>query len=141
MKQASTYQSTMNGNVLITTITGTITVADTRRIFNQLKEQVNALDGVPWANLIDARLWELSAIGIEQILLEMETWVRLHGRSHLVFVIGTEHSEIKKFALKKLMGNNLKKAEVMVAQSMDDALIWLGRCGYPLENVAYHAGS
>lgn len=132
MKKQSAYNSIMDGNILITTVIGIINIDNTRKVFNLLKEQISQLDGAPWANLVDVRQWGLSAIDINDILTELEYWVRKHGRSHLVFVIGTEQAEIKKFALTQYLGNNLQKETVMLANTEVEALTWLAQCGFHL---------
>ena len=108
MKKQKSYNISWNGNVLITTVVGTINVDDTYRVFKQLKLQIKNLGGEPWGNLVDVSEWGLSSTDIDKVLIEIEDWVRRNGRTHLVFVLGTEYAEIKKFALTKYLGNNLK---------------------------------
>ncbi|WJG08151.1 hypothetical protein [Aliiglaciecola sp. LCG003] len=134
MKKHSSYNISWNGNILITTVVGTINIDDTRRVFNQLKLQVKTLNGAPWGNLVDVRQWGLSSTDIVQILSEMEDWVRQNGRTHLVFVLGDEYVEIKKFTLTKYLGNNLKKKEVVLVESIAEGLAWLEQHGFVLNS-------
>lgn len=134
MNKQNSYNITWNGNILITTVFGTINLDDTRRVFTQLKSQVKKLGGEPWGNLVDVRQWGLSSTDIDIVLIEIEDWVRKNGRSHLVFVLGTEYVEIKKFALAKYLGNNLKKEEVTLVESIEDGLTWLTQHGFSLNS-------
>lgn len=135
MNKQSSYTIHLDGNILITTMVGPINIADTRRVFKQLKILILTLAGEPWANLIDARQWGLSAIDIDEILIEMEVWAKKAGRSHLVFVIGTEHAELKRFTLKKYMGNNLQKKEIQIVETLTQGLTWLAQHGFQLPSV------
>lgn len=132
MKTQNAYNAILDGNILITTVVGIINKDSTRKVFNQFKEQIPQLDGAPWANLVDVRKWGLSSADINDSLAEVEIWMRKHGRSHLVFVIGTENAEIKKFAIEQHLGNNLQKEKVKLVETESEALIWLGQCGFHL---------
>lgn len=107
---------------------------DTERAFSQLKIQVSQFGGAPWANLIDTRQWGLNAADIDQTLFEVEAWVKKHGRTHRVFVIGTEYAALKKFSLEKYLGNNLKKEQEKIVETKAEAVAWLAHCGFHLEN-------
>ena len=107
MKTQNAYNAILNGNILITTVVGIINKDNTRKVFNQLKVQIPQLDGAPWGNLVDVRQWGLSSADINDSLVDLELWVRKHGRTHLVFVMGTENAGIKKFTLEQYLGNNL----------------------------------
>lgn len=134
MKKKSAYNISWNNNVLITTVSGTINIDDTHRVFNQVKLDVQELKGSSWGNLVDVRHWELSSADISQVLIKLEDWVKKNGRTHLVFVLGTEYVELKKFALEKYLGNNLKKKEVVLVESLTEGLAWLSKQGFDLKS-------
>ncbi|WP_293751298.1 hypothetical protein [uncultured Paraglaciecola sp.] len=134
MKKQSSYDTTWNGNILVTTVTGTINKDDTHSVLEQVKLMVQTLKGAPWANLVDLSQWELGSTDVTPSLIELEDWVRKNGRTHLAFVLGTEYVEIKKFALEKYLGNNLKKNEIILVESLAEGLNWLGKQGFDLKN-------
>tara|TARA_R110002167_G_scaffold38459_1_gene119776 strand:+ start:99 stop:509 length:411 start_codon:yes stop_codon:yes gene_type:complete len=132
MKTQNAYNAILNGNILITTVVGIINKDNTRKVFNQLKVQIPQLDGAPWGNLVDVRQWGLSSADINDSLVDLELWVRKHGRTHLVFVMGTENAGIKKFTLEQYLGNNLQKEKVKLVETKSEALTWLGKSGFHL---------
>ncbi|GAC18254.1 hypothetical protein [Paraglaciecola arctica] len=132
MKTQNAYNAILNGNILITTVVGIINRDNTRKVFNQLKVQIPQLDGAPWGNLVDVRQWGLSSADINDSLVDLELWVRKHGRTHLVFVMGTENAGIKKFTLEQYLGNNLQKEKVKLVETKSEALTWLGKSGFHL---------
>jgi hypothetical protein len=132
MKTQNAYNTILDGNILITTVVGIINKNNTRKVFNQLKVQIPQLNGAPWGNLVDVRQWGLSSVDINDSLVDLELWVRKHGRTHLVFVMGTENAEIKKFALEQYLGNNLQKEKVKLVETESEALTWLGENGFHL---------
>ena len=132
MRLPCVFSSTLDGNILITEIVGTIDKVTSRKVFNSLKTQIRKLDGAPWANIILAQEWELSALEIDESLIEIENWVRANNRSHLVFVVGKEHAQIKRFTLEQYLGNNLKKATIAVFPCPKEAMHWLYQQGFSL---------
>jgi hypothetical protein len=134
MNKPSAYTFLRDGNILICKVVGTLTLRDTQRAFRQLKVQVSQFAGAPWANLIDTRKWGLNAADIDEALIEIETWVKKNGRTHRVFVIGTEYAEIKRYTLEQYLGNNLKKEEVNLVETKAEALTWLAQHGFHLES-------
>lgn len=135
MKKQSSYDTSWNGNILITTVTGTINKDDTHRVLKQVKLHVQTKKGTPWGNLVDISHWELGSADVIPSLIELEDWVKKNGRTHLVFVLGTEYVEIKKFALEKYLGNNLKKKEIILVESLAEGLAWLGQQGFDLKII------
>ena len=134
MNKPSAYTFVLDGNILISRVVGTLTLRDTQRAFSQLKVQVSQFAGAPWANLIDIRQWGLNAADVDEALIELETWVRKNGRTHRVFVIGTEYAEIKRFTLEKYLGNRLQKEQENMVATEAEALTWLSQYGFHLQS-------
>ncbi|GAC32661.1 hypothetical protein [Paraglaciecola polaris] len=134
MSHSPSFTATLDGNILITEIVGTIDKVMYRKVFGCVKQQVFGLNGAPWANIIFAEQWELSALDIDGILIEIEAWVRLHNRTHLVFVVGEEHVQIKRFTLKQYLGNNLNKDSVTICDTREQGMRWLYEQGFALNS-------
>lgn len=132
MRQSATHYIALDGNILVTEITGTIDKVMYRKMFKEVREQITPLCGAPWGNIILAEKWELSALEIDDTLIEIESWARTHNRSHLAFVVGEELAQIKRFTLEKYLGNNLKKDTVAIFSSTSLALAWLSQSGFSL---------
>lgn len=134
MSRPSTFSTTLSGNILITELIGTLDEVSARKLFKNLKQQILTLNGAPWGNILFAENWELSAIKIDDTLIEIEHWVRQHNRTHLVFIVGEQHSQIKRFTLKQYLGNNLKKDTIMIYNSREEGMRWLNQHGFCLSS-------
>ncbi|MGY0636934.1 MAG: hypothetical protein ACW7DW_08405 [Paraglaciecola chathamensis] len=134
MSRPPAFSTTLSGNILITELVGTLDEVNARKLFNNLKQQILTLNGAPWGNILLAEHWELSAAKIDSILLEIEIWVRQHHRTHLVFIVGEQHAQIKRFTLKQHLGNNLKKDTFKIYNSREEGMCWLNQHGFSLSS-------
>lgn len=134
MSRPPAFSTTLSGNILITELVGTIDEVNARKLFNNLKEQILTLNGAPWGNILLAEHWELSAVEIDNTLIEIEHWVRQHNRTHLVFIVGEQHAQIKRFTLKQYLGNNLKKDTIMIYNNREEGMRWLNQHGFSLSS-------
>lgn len=132
MSRTPAFSTTLSGNILITELVGTLDEVSARKLFKNLKQQILTLNGAPWGNILFAEDWELSAAKIDNTLIEIEHWVRQHNRTHLVFIVGEQHSQIKRFTLKQYLGNNLKKDTLKIYNTREEGIRWLNQHGFSL---------